>query len=76
MPKEQAAAFCQQLLAAGGKPARLGARDTLRLEAGMNLYGQDMDEGRFTVGRQHVLDHYLATGRSSVHRPRFPGTAA
>jgi aminomethyltransferase len=32
------------LLAAGVKPAGLGARDTLRLEAGMNLYGQDMDE--------------------------------
>lgn len=27
------------------KPAGLGARDTLRLEAGMNLYGQEMDEG-------------------------------
>jgi aminomethyltransferase len=32
------------LLAAGVKPAGLGARATLRLEAGMNLYGQDMDE--------------------------------
>ena len=32
------------LLAAGVKPCGLGARDTLRLEAGMNLYGQDMDE--------------------------------
>ncbi|MBS0230338.1 MAG: glycine cleavage system aminomethyltransferase GcvT, partial [Proteobacteria bacterium] len=32
------------LLEAGVKPAGLGARDTLRLEAGMNLYGQDMDE--------------------------------
>ena len=31
------------LLAAGVKPCGLGARDTLRLEAGMNLYGQDMD---------------------------------
>jgi aminomethyltransferase len=30
---------------AGVAPAGLGARDTLRLEAGMNLYGQDMDEG-------------------------------
>jgi aminomethyltransferase len=28
----------------GVKPAGLGARDTLRLEAGMNLYGQDMDD--------------------------------
>ncbi|MDE0852949.1 MAG: glycine cleavage system aminomethyltransferase GcvT, partial [Nevskia sp.] len=32
------------LLAAGVKPCGLGARDTLRLEAGMNLYGQDMDD--------------------------------
>ncbi len=32
------------LLGAGVKPAGLGARDTLRLEAGMSLYGQDMDE--------------------------------
>ncbi len=29
---------------AGVRPAGLGARDTVRLEAGMNLYGQDMDE--------------------------------
>lgn len=33
-----------RLLEAGVTPAGLGARDTLRLEAGMNLYGQDMDE--------------------------------
>jgi aminomethyltransferase len=32
------------LVSVGVKPAGLGARDTLRLEAGMNLYGQDMDE--------------------------------
>jgi aminomethyltransferase len=32
------------LLDAGVTPCGLGARDTLRLEAGMNLYGQDMDE--------------------------------
>ena len=32
------------LIEAGVRPAGLGARDTLRLEAGMNLYGQDMDE--------------------------------
>lgn len=44
MPEAKAADFWQQLLEAGVKPAGLGARDTLRLEAGMNLYGQDMDE--------------------------------
>ncbi len=44
LPNEQAADFWQKLLDAGVKPAGLGARDTLRLEAGMNLYGQDMDE--------------------------------
>ncbi len=33
-----------RLIKAGVKPAGLGARDTLRLEAAMNLYGNDMDE--------------------------------
>jgi len=41
----KAAGFTWQMLAeAGVKPIGLGARDTLRLEAGMNLYGSDMDE--------------------------------
>jgi aminomethyltransferase len=44
VPADQAADFWQKLLDAGVRPAGLGARDTLRLEAGMNLYGQDMDE--------------------------------
>ena len=44
VPAEAAAEVWQALLAAGVKPCGLGARDTLRLEAGMNLYGQDMDE--------------------------------
>ncbi len=41
---DRAVALWQALLDAGVKAAGLGARDTLRLEAGMNLYGQDMDE--------------------------------
>ncbi len=44
MPAEGAPAAWEALVAAGVQPAGLGARDTLRLEAGMNLYGQDMDE--------------------------------
>ena len=44
MPAAQAEAMWNALVAAGVKPAGLGARDTLRLEAGMNLYGMDMDE--------------------------------
>jgi aminomethyltransferase len=39
-----APALWQRLIAAGARPCGLGARDTLRLEAGMNLYGQDMDD--------------------------------
>ncbi|MEO8411706.1 MAG: glycine cleavage T C-terminal barrel domain-containing protein, partial [Propionivibrio sp.] len=44
LPGDQADALWQALADAGVKPIGLGARDTLRLEAGMNLYGQDMDE--------------------------------
>ena len=44
VPEQHAVALWDALLAAGIAPAGLGARDTLRLEAGMNLYGQDMDE--------------------------------
>ncbi len=42
--EDQAENLWQQLLDAGVTPCGLGARDTLRLEAGMNLYGLDMDE--------------------------------
>jgi aminomethyltransferase len=44
VPADRVCAFWDALLAAGVKPCGLGSRDTLRLEAGMNLYGQDMDE--------------------------------
>lgn len=45
VPAASAEETWAKLLAAGVRPCGLGARDTLRLEAGMNLYGQDMDEG-------------------------------
>lgn len=44
MPASRATVAWDRLLAAGVAPCGLGARDTLRLEAAMNLYGNDMDE--------------------------------
>lgn len=44
LPAEQAAQIWQQLVAAGVQPCGLGCRDSLRLEAGMNLYGNEMDD--------------------------------
>jgi len=49
VPTEQAGTTWDALLAAGVKPIGLGARDTLRLEAGLNLYGQDMNEDISTL---------------------------
>jgi aminomethyltransferase len=54
LPAANAAELWQGLLEQGIAPAGLGARDTLRLEAGMNLYGSDMDESH------HPLDSGLA----------------
>ena len=44
VPEANAVSLWNRLKDAGVAPAGLGARDTLRLEAGMNLYGQDMEE--------------------------------
>lgn len=44
IPSQAAPKLWQELVQAGVKPCGLGARDTLRLEAGMHLYGQDMHE--------------------------------
>ena len=43
-PETDALTLWVKLLSSGVRPIGLGARDTLRLEAGMNLYGHDMDE--------------------------------
>jgi aminomethyltransferase len=78
VPEAQAAAFWNALLGAGVKPAGLGARDTLRLEAGMNLYGQDMDESTtpyeagmaWTVALDEGRDF---TGRTALEAQRAAG---
>ena len=63
MPNEQAADFWRGLLDAGVKPCGLGARDTLRPEAGMNLYGGD-GRRRFPAGGEHGLDYRTGARRS------------
>lgn len=45
VPNSEIEALWNALLNAGVAPCGLGARDTLRLEAGLLLYGQDMHEG-------------------------------
>jgi len=53
IPSADVVSLWTDLVALGVRPCGLGARDTLRLEAGMNLYGQDMDE--FTQPNQAGL---------------------
>jgi aminomethyltransferase len=71
LPADESPATWQALVAQGIAPAGLGARDTLRLEAGMNLYGNDMDESR------HPLESGLAWTVAFEPRERdFIGRAA
>ena len=66
LPASDVQAAWQALVDAGVKPCGLGARDTLRLEAGMNLYGQDMDAsvGPLESGLAWTVD--LASPRDFV----------
>ncbi|KFN45823.1 glycine cleavage system aminomethyltransferase T [Arenimonas malthae CC-JY-1] len=80
VPEAQAVDFWNRLLAVGVKPAGLGARDTLRLEAGMALYGQDMDESAtpyeaglaWTVALDEGRDF---TGRAALEAQKAAGAA-
>ena len=76
LPEDHAVALWNALLVAGVKPAGLGARDTLRLEAGLNLYGQDMDETvtpwEAALGWTVALDE----GRDFIGRPALEAQKA
>ncbi|QKT03118.1 glycine cleavage system aminomethyltransferase GcvT [Ectothiorhodospiraceae bacterium 2226] len=75
LPAERAVSVWQALAAEGVRPIGLGARDTLRLEAGMNLYGADMDET--TTPYQANLGWTVALGDASAGEARdFIGRAA
>ncbi len=82
LPATQAAEFWQSLIDAGIKPCGLGARDTLRLEAGMNLYGVDMDETvtplesglEWTIGWEPEERNFI--GRDSLLKQRVDGNIA
>jgi aminomethyltransferase len=69
LPATQVQAAWKALEAAGARPAGLGARDTLRLEAGMNLYGQDMDDdvSPLDAGLAWTVD--MASARDFVGKP-------
>lgn len=69
LPQSAVVAFWNALIAAGVKPAGLGARDTLRLEAGMNLYGQDMDEAVSPYEAALSWTVTLDEGRDFIGRP-------
>jgi aminomethyltransferase len=79
LPAEQAEEFWDRLLRAGTRPIGLGARDTLRLEAGMNLYGTDMDTSTtplvsnlgWTVAWEPEERDFV--GRAALERQRAEG---
>jgi aminomethyltransferase len=75
VPVPRAASLWDALAAAGVRPCGLGARDTLRLEAGMNLYGQDMDEtvSPLESGLAWTVD--LDSARDFVGKAALAGTA-
>jgi len=76
VPEDHAVTLWEALAAAGVAPAGLGARDTLRLEAGMNLYGQDMDEDVLPWEANLAWTIALDEGRDFIGRPALEAQKA
>ena len=68
LPAGQAEPLWRALTAAGVTPCGLGARDTLRLEAGMNLYGSDMDESTNPLESGLAWTVAMSPGRAFIGR--------
>ncbi|MEX0963179.1 MAG: glycine cleavage system aminomethyltransferase GcvT [Pseudohongiellaceae bacterium] len=76
LPEAEAPALWDKLLTAGVEPVGLGARDTLRLEAGMNLYGHDMDESisplaanmEQTIAWQPIEREFIGRAAVTAHK--------
>ncbi|MEJ2509203.1 MAG: glycine cleavage system aminomethyltransferase GcvT [Gammaproteobacteria bacterium] len=81
VPNDQVEGLWMRLAELGVKPIGLGARDTLRLEAGMSLYGSDMDETTtplesglaWTVAWEPEDRDFI--GRAALNRQRQAGVA-
>lgn len=85
IPAENTVAVTNELLEIGKqgdilRMAGLGARDTLRLEAGMCLYGHDLDDSttpieaglKWLVAKRRVMEKSVPTPTPTLHTLRFP----
>jgi len=80
LPERETPGLWRALAEAGVQPCGLGSRDTLRLEAGMNLYGNDMDENRsplesglgWTVAWDPAERDFI--GRAALEKQRAAGS--